>query len=51
VTNIRTCRCNRFGLPHRPDQCLSTNPSDGVDDGLVEWGVWRTEYADHGGES
>lgn len=30
----RTCRCNKFGLPHRLDQCtliLSRNPSDGID--------------------
>jgi hypothetical protein len=32
---------------------LSHNPSDGWDEHEEtppEWGVWRTEYADHGGE-
>ena len=43
---------------------FSHNPSDGIDelppdfhhihpddsDPIIEWGVWRTSYADHGGE-
>ena len=42
LTTTRTCRCMRFALPHRPDQCTTTI----IDLAQVEPGVYRAIIED-----